>query len=128
MDDVLPAVHGHPSPLARLPICYISQWVEWYSFTAAVLCSKSPDQVFAYQASIIRTKRIYEGKRLVAYDRQYSRQALAMQDLNWSVTNACLYKEVFTGRACSITRCSFCLLMALKDAQYKPNDYSIQSI
>jgi hypothetical protein len=60
--------------------------------------------------------------------RQYSRQALAMQDLNWSVTNACLYKEVFTGRACSITRCSFCLLMALKDAQYKPNDYSIQSI
>ena len=45
----------------------------------------------------------------MAYDRQYRRQALAKQDLNWSVTDARLYNEAFTGRPHLITRCSFCL-------------------
>ena len=49
-----------------------------------------------------------EGKRWVAYDRQYHRQALARQDLNWSVADPRLYNEAFTGRARSIARCSFC--------------------
>ena len=57
----------------------------------------------------MRAERNYEGKRWVAYDRQYRRQALAKQNLNWSVTDARLYNEAFTGRAHLITRCSFCL-------------------
>ena len=112
VDNVLPAVPGHPPPPARLPISDISQWVERYSLMAAVLCSKYPDkagELFAYQASIIHTERNYEGKRRVAYDRQYRRQALARQDLNWSVTDPHLYNKAFTGRARSIARCSFCL-------------------
>ena len=43
------------------------------------------------------------------YDWQFRREALARKDLNWSVPDACLYNEAFTGRACAIPRCSFCL-------------------
>ena len=73
IDDMLPAVPGRPPPPARLPITDISQWVERFSLMAAVLCSKFPDKVaelFAYQASIVRAERNYEGKRWVAYDRR----------------------------------------------------------
>lgn len=112
IDDVIPQVPGRPPPPARLPIMDISQWVERYSLMAAVLCSKFPDkapELFAYQASIVRADRNYEGKRWVAYDRQYRRQALAKRDLNWSVTDPRLYNEAFTGRARPIARCTYCL-------------------
>ena len=57
IDDVLPAVPGHPLPPARLPITDISLWVERFSLLAALLCSRFPDkagELFAYQASIVR--------------------------------------------------------------------------
>ena len=79
---------------------------------AAVLATRFPEkapELWAYQATIIRAERNYEGKRWVTYDRQYRRQALAKKDLNWSVTDPRLYNEAFTGRARSIARCSFCL-------------------
>ena len=112
VDDVSPQVPGCPPPPARLPITDISQWIERYSLMAAVLCSKFPDkagELFAYQASIVRAERNYEGKRWVAYDYQYRREALARKDLNWSITDPRLYNEAFTGRAWSIARCSYCL-------------------
>ena len=91
VDDVSPQVPGRPPPPpARLPITDISQWIERYSLMAAVLCSKFPDkagELFAYQASIVRAERNYEGKRWVAYDRQYRRETLARKDLNWSITD-----------------------------------------
>ena len=75
---------------------------------AAVLCSKFPNkagELFAYQAFIVRAECNYEGKRWVVYDSQ----ALVKQDLSWSVTDPCLYNEAFTGRACPIARCNYCL-------------------
>ena len=66
-------------------------------------------ELFAYQASIIRAERNYEGKRWVVYDRQYRREALARKDLNWSVQDSRLYNEAFTGRAKAIARCNVCL-------------------
>ena len=71
---------------------------------------KAPEQ-WAYQATIIRAERnyMYEGKRWVTYNRQFRRQPLARKDLNWSVTDPRLYNEAFTGRACSIAQCLFCL-------------------
>ena len=57
----------------------------------------------------MRAERNYEGKRWVTYDRQFRRQALARKDRIWSVTDPRLYNKAFTGRACSIARCSFCL-------------------
>lgn len=109
---MLPAVPGRPPPPARLPITDISQWVERFSLMAEVLCYKFPDklaELFAYQASIVCAECNYEGKRWVAYDRQYYRQALVKQDLNWSVTDLRLYNEAFTGQARPIARCNYCL-------------------
>ena len=66
-------------------------------------------ELMAYQATIVRAERNYEGKRWVSYDRQFRREALARNDLNWSVVDARLYNEAFTGRARAIARCSCCL-------------------
>ena len=79
---------------------------------AAILCSQIPHkarELFAYQAAIVRAESNYEGNRWVTYDRQFQREALARKDLNWSVTDPCLYNEAFTGRAWAIARCTFCL-------------------
>ena len=79
---------------------------------AAVLCTrfshKAPE-LLAYQATIIRAGRKYEGTQWVSYDRRYRREALARRDLNWSVPDARLYNEAFTGRAKAIKRCTYCL-------------------
>ena len=111
VDDIAALVPGRPTPPARLHITDISQWIERYFLMAAVLCSKFPDkaELFAYQAIIVRAERNYEGKRWVAYDRQYRWEALARKDLNWSATDPRLYSEAFTGRARSIARCNYCL-------------------
>ena len=90
----------------RPAITDISQWVERFSLMAAILATRFPlkaPEFWAYQATIVRAERNYEGTRWVAYDRQFRR------DLNWSVTDTRLYNEAFTGRARAIARCSFCL-------------------
>lgn len=79
---------------------------------AAILATRfphKPSELFAYQASIVWAEQNYEGKRWVSYDRQFRREALAWKDLNWSVPDQHLYNEAFTGRACSIPRCKYCL-------------------
>ncbi len=72
------------------------------------LPGKAPE-LLAYQALIIQAERNYEGHQWAAYDRQYCREALSRRDLNWSVPDPRLYNEVFTGRARSIPRCTYCL-------------------
>ena len=112
VNDEPPQAPGRPPAPARPPVQEISQWIERFSLFAAVLCTRFPDkapELWAYQATIVRAERNYEGKRWVTYDRQFRRQALARKDLNWSVTDPRLYNEAFTGRARSIARCNFCL-------------------
>ena len=112
VDDDIPQAPGRPPAPARLPITDISQWLERYSLLAAVLATRFPEkapELFAYQATIVRAERNYEGKRWVSYDRQFRREALARKDLNWSVTDSRLYNEAFTGRARAIARCPLCL-------------------
>ena len=112
VNDEPPQTPGRPPAPARPPVQEISQWIERFSLFAAVLCTRFPEkapELWAYQATIVRAERNYEGKRWVTYDRQFRRQALARKDLNWSITDPRLYNEAFTGRARSIARCSFCL-------------------
>ena len=98
MDDDLPQqTPGRP----RLPITDIYQWVERFSVMAALLSSRFPlkaPEFWAYQASIVRAERNYEGRCWVAYDRQFRREALSRKDINWSVPDPRLYNEAFTGR------------------------------
>ena len=67
--------------------------------------SREGPRTLAYQTTILRAARNYEGTTWVAYDRQFCREALARKDLNWSATDSRLYNEAFTGRAKSIPRC-----------------------
>ena len=110
-DDTPNNVPGRLPTPPRPPIDDISRWVERFSLMAAVLSTRFPEKApefFAYQATIVRADRNYEGKRWVQYDRQFRREALSRKDLNWSVTNSRLYNESFTGRARAIPRCSYC--------------------
>ena len=103
---------ARPGGASRPPVTGISQWVEKFSVMAAILTTRFPEkapELFAYQASIVRAERNYEGKQWVVYDRQFRREALARKDLNWSVPNPRLYNEAFTGRAKAIPRCAYCL-------------------
>ena len=112
IDDELAQTPGRPPAPARPPITDISQWIERFSLMAAVLCTRFPDkapELWAYQATIVQVERNYDGKHWVAYDRQVRREALARKDLNWSITDPRLYNEAFTGRARSISCCTFCL-------------------
>ena len=96
----------------RAPVQDVSLWIEAYSRMAAVLVTRFPDkgpELWAYQASIVRAARNFEGSAWVAYDRQYRREALARRSLNWSQANSRLYNEAFTGRAKAIPRCHHCL-------------------
>ena len=96
----------------RAPITEITLWLEGFGRLASVLTSRYPGkaaEMWAYQSSIIRAARNYDGTAWVVYDRQFRREALARRDLNWSATNARLYSEAFTGRAKVIPRCRYCL-------------------
>ena len=112
LDDPLQHSPGHPPLLACPPIQNISVWVEKFSVMAALLASRFPEkapELFAYQPSIVRAERNFVDNCWVDYDRCYRREALAAKNLDWSVPNARLYDEAFTGRARAIPRCSVCI-------------------
>ena len=124
IDDDTSQTPGRPPAPARLPVTDISRWLERYSLMAAIICTRFPHkagELFAYQATIVRAERNYEGKRWVTYDRQFRREALARKDLNWSITDPRLYNEAFTGRARAIARCAFCLQDDHAEAQCPKN-------
>ncbi len=103
---------SRPLQPSRPMITDISHWVERYATMAALLTTRFPHkapELLAYLATIVRAERNYEPGRWVAYDRQFRREALAKKCLDWSVPDARLYSEAFTGRARSIPRCSLCL-------------------
>ena len=78
---------------AKPPVNDIRVWLEWY----------------ARMAAILKVAHAYDGSTWVSYDHQFRREMLARKDLNWSVPDARLYNEAFTGRARSIPRCPHCL-------------------
>ena len=94
------------------PVTDIRVWLEGYARMAALLVTRFPQkgpELWAYQSTIVKAAHNYEGCNWVAYDRQFRRDMLARKDLNWSVPNAQLYSEAFTGRAKCIPRCPHCL-------------------
>ena len=112
VDEDLSQPHGSGTSPSSLPVTDISQWVERFSLTAAVLCirflEKAPE-FFAYQAMIVRAERNYKGRLWIEYGRQFRREALAKKNLNWSVTDTSLYSDAFIGYARMIARCQHCL-------------------
>ena len=80
----------------RAPDTDIHVWLEGFGCMASILVTrfleKGPE-LWAYQATIVKAARNYEGSAWVAYDRQFRQQALARKDLNWSVIDFRLYNE-----------------------------------
>ena len=96
----------------RAPVQDILLWTECFSSLVAILGSAHPHHIadfMAYQRSIVRASRIFEGNAWVVYDRCYRRRAALSRDLNWSIQCTGLYNEAFTGRARTIPRCGHCL-------------------
>ena len=114
MEDIAPtdSMHQTRRPTTKPPVTDIRVWLECYARLAALIISRFPQkgpELWAYQSTILKAAHNYEGSNWVAYDRQFRRDMLARMDLNWSMPNARLYNEAFTGRANSIPRCPHCL-------------------
>ena len=124
---VLDSLHLTPRRMSRkAPVHDIGLWIECFSRMAAVLVSRYPDkapELFAYQATIVRASRNFEGNSWVAYNCQYRREALANRDHNWSQMNIRLFNEAFKGRAKSIPHRRHCLsdTHTTTNCQLEPN-------
>ena len=100
-----------PQP-RRGPITNILLWLDCYSLLVAALVTKFPQYMgdfMAYQRTIIRASKNFEGAAWVLYDRGFRRRAAATKTLDWGRIDSALYNEMFTGRARSIARCRVCL-------------------
>ena len=62
-----------------------------------------------YMRTVVNASRNYEGSAWAAFDAAYHRWAASRRSLNWSVFDASLYGQAFTGRSRSIPRCQFCM-------------------
>ena len=102
IDDIPAHTPGHTPLPARPPVLDISMWTEKFCSMAAVLSTRFPEKApefFSHLASILRAELLnFDDGRWVAYDCCYRREALAQKNLDWSVPNARLYNEAFTGR------------------------------
>ena len=81
-----------------------------YSSLVTALATKFPQYVgdfMAYQATIIKAHRNFEGTAWVVYDRCYRRRAAGQS----------LYNEAFMGRARSVPRCQSCLSLDHTDQE-----------
>ena len=104
----------------RGPVSDILLWLECYSSLVAALATKFPQYVgdfMAYQATIIKAHKNFEGTAWVLYDRCYRRRAAALKSLEWAKIDTALYNEAFTGRARSVPRCQFCLSLNHTDME-----------
>ena len=94
------------------PVTDILQWLQCYSAMVGVLARVYPQFVpefMAYQATIIKCSRDFDGLAWAQYDRVYRRQVSQTRDLRWSRLNPTLYSLCFAGKAKRHVACNFCL-------------------
>ena len=71
----------------RGPVVDILLWLECYSSLVAVLVTKYPQHIgvfMAYQGTIIKASKNFEGTAWVIYDRCFRRRAAAAKSLGWA--------------------------------------------
>ena len=95
-------------------------WLECYSSLVAVRVTRFPGYVgdfMAYQRTIIRANKNFEGTARAIYDRCYCRCTAAVKSLNRANIDSALYNEAFTSRARAIPRCCMCLSENHREAE-----------
>ena len=94
------------------PVTDILVWVQCFSAMVAILAQQYPAAIphlMAYQSTIVKCAKRYDGLGWVAYDMQYRRTAAQTKSLNWGVIDQSAYAEWFTGSSKTCIRCSNCL-------------------
>ena len=94
------------------PVTDILQWLQCFGTMVGVLSQKFPMMVpdlMAYQSTIIKCSRDFDGLAWAQYDRAYRRQAAQTKDLRWSRINTTLYSLCFAGKARRSVACVHCL-------------------
>ena len=99
-DGIVPCCQQGRRQSRRGPVVDILLWLECYSSLVAVLATKYPQHIgdfMAYQRTIIKASKNFEGTAWVLYDRCYRRRAAATKSLEWANIDSALYNEAFTG-------------------------------
>ena len=94
------------------PVTDILQWCQCFAALVGVLSQAYPQMVpefMAYQTTIIKCARDFQGPAWAQYDRAYRRQVAQTKDLRWSKLNPTLYSLCFAGKAKRHVICNFCL-------------------
>ena len=92
------------------PVTDILQRLQCFGTMVGVLSQKYPMMVpdlMAYQSTIIKCSRDFDGLAWAQYDQAYRRQAAQTKDLRWSRINT-LYSLCFAGKARCSVACVHC--------------------
>ena len=93
----------------KAPVTNIFTWLQVYASLVGVLSTAYPSKVpqfMAYQSTIIRCYKDFEGPAWVQYDH---RQVAVSKNLEWSHINTTLYSPIFAGQAKWSSICAHCL-------------------
>ena len=96
----------------RPPVTNIFTWLQGFASMVSALSTKYPGMVpefLAYQSTIIKCYKDYDGLGWVQYDRAFRRQVAITKNLNWSHINGTLYSLCFAGKAKRSAICVHCL-------------------
>ena len=95
----------------RAPVTNIFTWLHCYSALVGALSTRFPQKVpefMAYQSTIVRSYREFDGDGWYQYDRVFRRQVAITKDLHWSRVNTSLYSLCFAGKVRRATVCRHC--------------------
>ena len=96
----------------RKPVTNIFTWLQGFASLVSALSTKYPAMVpefLAYQSTIIKCFKDFEGLGWAQYDRAFRRQVAVTKDLRWSQINGTLYSLCFAGKAKKSAICAHCL-------------------
>ena len=101
-----------PFKKRKEPVTDILVWVQCYSAMVSILAERYPSKVpelMAYQSTIVKCAKCYQGLAWVAYDMEFRRKAAKSKSLDWGTIDQSAYAEFFTGSSMSLVRCHVCL-------------------
>ena len=101
-----------PFKKRKEPVTDILVWVQCYSAMASILAERYPAKIphlMAYQSTIVKCAKRYQGLAWVAYDMEFRRKAAKSKSLDWGTIDQSAYAEFFTGSSRPLVRCHVCL-------------------
>ena len=98
-----------PFKKRKEPVTDILVWVQCYSAMASIRYPAKIPHLMAYQSTIVKCAKRYQGLAWVAYDMEFRRKAAKTKSLDWGTIDQSAYAEFFTGSSRPLVRCHVCL-------------------